>query len=142
MPGRDPADQAQSGDGAAFVLWLAGQLGQPQQGERGARGAGGNRRVVQLLAPRDQYLAINGRREEPAMLGVCEARDHLIGELDGVPEPALLAGRLEQRDHRFEQMRMVLEIGADLGVPVVVGAEQAPVLVAQLGEDEPGPGAG
>ena len=53
-------------------------------------------------------------------------------------EPALLAGRFEQRDQRLEQEGVVLEVGVDLGLPVVVGAQQAPALVAQLAQDELG----
>ena len=56
------------------------------------------------------------------MLGVGEARDQLVGERGGSVEPALLAGGFEQREQRLEQERVILEVGADLGLPVVVGA--------------------
>ena len=42
--------------------------------------AGGDRRVLEVLAPRDQRFAVGGGREEAAVLGVGEARDQRVGE--------------------------------------------------------------
>ena len=77
-------------------------------------------------------FAVGGGREEAAALGVGEAGDQLVRERHGLLEPALLAGRFEQRDQRLEQVGVVLQVGADLRAPVVVGAQQPPLRVAQL----------
>ena len=62
-----------------LVARLAGEQREPQEPERGRRGAGGDRVVLDLLAPRDQRLAVVGGREEAAVLGVGEAREQLVG---------------------------------------------------------------
>ena len=69
----------------------------------------------------------DGGREEAAVLGVREAGDHLVGQRDRLLEPALLAGRFEQRDQRLEQEGVVLQVRVDLGAAVVVGAQQPAV---------------
>src|SRR5205823_7985968 len=137
MPRSDLVQQSQDRDGVALVALLAGQLRQAQQAQRGARAAGGNRRVLELLAPHDQgFLLVGGGREEAAALGVGKAPDQLLGEARGLGQPALLARGFEQRDQRLEQEGIILEVARDLRLPVVVDAQQLTALVAQLAEDE------
>jgi hypothetical protein len=58
------------------------------------------------------------------LLRVREAGDHRLGREHSLLEEPLLAGRLKQHRERFEQKRIVLQIGVELGVSVVVRAQQ------------------
>ncbi len=124
---RDLAQQPQHGEARDARTRLAGELGQAQQPDGGARGAGGNGGVLEVLAPHDQLFAVGGGGEEAAVLLVGEARDQLVGQLACVLEPALLAARFKQRQQRLQQEGVVLQVGADLGLAVVVGAQQTAV---------------
>ena len=53
-------------------------------------------------------------------------------------EPALLERRFVQRQQRFQQEGMVLEVGVEPALAVLVGAQQASVGVAQIPQDELG----
>ena len=78
---RDLAHKRERAERLALVLVPRRvSCGEAQQAHRGARGAGGDRRVLEVLAPRDQRFAVGGGREEAAALGVGEARDHRVGE--------------------------------------------------------------
>ena len=83
-----------------------------------------------------------GGGEEAAALGVAEAGDHGLGEGLGLLEPALLEGRFVKRQQRLEQEGVVLQVGVEMGPAVLVGAQQAPVGVAQGAEHELGAAAG
>src|SRR6185437_4750840 len=72
-----------------------------------------------------------------------ETLDRLLGERDGLVEPARLAACFEQRDRRLQQERVVLQEGGDLRLATVVGTQQASVLVAHVARQELGaPGGG
>src|SRR5215207_11456435 len=73
MLGRDGVQQPQHAERRLLVAMLAGQRAEPQQPERGGRRAGGDRRVLELLAPRDQRLVVVGDGEEAAALAIREA---------------------------------------------------------------------
>ena len=94
--------------------------------------------VVDVLAARDQLLVVVRGREEAAVLGVAEVLDHRVGGLARGVEPALVEGRLVERQQRLDQVGVVLEVGVELRLAVLVAAKQAAVLVAQLGPDELG----
>ena len=100
----------------------ARRLGSPvswaeaQQAERGARGAGRDRRVLEVLAARDQRLRRRRRsRRSRRARGRRSARSARRRAPCAAQEPALLAGRFEQRQQRLEQEGVVLEVGVDLG---------------------------
>ena len=120
----------------ALVGVLAGQRGEPQQPERGRRAARGDRRVLEVLAPRDELLVVVGGREEAALLGVGEALDDRVGERARLAEPARLEGRLVEVQQRLEQERVVLEVGVELRLARVERAQQPPAVVAHARQDE------
>ena len=66
----------------------------------------------------------------------------VVGQRAGALEPARLEGRFVEGQQRFEQEGVVLEVGVEAGVAVLVGAQQAAVVVAQRVEDELGAAAG
>ncbi len=140
MARRDLGYERDRAERVALVLLVAGELGEAQQADGCAGGAGGDGGVLEVLAPDDQRFAVCGGREETALLGVGEAGDHLVGQRHGLVKPALLAGGFEQRDQRLQQEGVVLEVGVDLGLAVVVGAQQAAATVAHLALQELGAG--
>ena len=77
---RDRVEQAEHAHGALLVLVLAGQGRQAQQPVGGARVAGGDRVVLEVLAPGDELLVVGRGLEEAAALLVGEALDHRVGE--------------------------------------------------------------
>ena len=80
-----------------LVARLARQRGEPQQPERGRRAAGRDRRVLELLAARDQ-LVVGADGEEAAALGVGEALEDLVRERPRLGEPAVVERRLVERE--------------------------------------------
>ena len=92
--------------------------------------------VLEVLAPRHQLLVVGRGLEEAAPLRVGETLDHGVRQGPGLGEPAGLERGLVERQQRFEQERVVLQVGVQLGLSVLVGAQQAPLPVAQLAQDE------
>ena len=72
---RELVEQAQLAERGVLVARLAGQGREPQQAERGGRAARRDRRVLEVLAARDERLVVVGGREEAAALAVGEARE-------------------------------------------------------------------
>jgi hypothetical protein len=118
-------DELERPDGGPLVGALAGQGGEPQKPEGGARGAGGDRRVVDVLAPGDELLVVGGGREEPAPVGVGEALEDDVAEAPGLGEVPLVEAGLVEGEEGLEQERVVLEVGAELGLAVVERAARA-----------------
>src|SRR5829696_9710193 len=108
--GRDLVQQPQDAQRRVLVAMLPGERGQPQQAEGGGRSPRRDRRVLELLAPRDQRLVVVRGREEAAVLEVGEAREDRLGKLARGAEPARVERRLVQRQQRLEQERVVLEV--------------------------------
>ena len=123
--GADPVEQ--SGDHALrllLVAMVAGQRSESQEAVRGGGVARGDRVVVDVLAARDQLLVVGGGGEEAAVLGVGEALDHRVRGRAGGVEPARLEGRLVERQQRLDQKGVVLQIGIQLRLAAVEGAQQ------------------
>src|SRR5215212_8635923 len=97
--------------------------------------------VADLLAAGDQLFVVGGGRVEAAALGVAEALDRLLCQGVRLGVPAGLESRLVERQQRLEQEGVVLQVGAEVGASVLVGAQQAAFGLAQLLEDELGAGA-
>ena len=66
----DRVQEPQHAERRLLVGVFARERGEPQQAVRGRGGAGRDRRVLELLAPRDQRLVVVGGGEEAAVLGV------------------------------------------------------------------------
>ena len=74
--GGDLAQQREHAERLALVLLLAASAARGAAAPaRRSEPPGGDRRVLEVLAPRDQRFAVRGGREEAAVLGVGEARD-------------------------------------------------------------------
>ena len=69
----DRRQHSQDAERLRFVLVRARQRGQAQQPERGRGAAGGDRRVVEVLAPRKAVGLAGAGREEAAALGIGES---------------------------------------------------------------------
>ena len=133
---RDRVQQPDRAERRLLVAILARQCREPQQGERGGRLAGGDRVVLDLLAPGDQLLVVLVGREEPAVLAVGEALEDRVGERLRLGEPPRVERRLVERQQRVEQERVVLEHRPQPRLAAVVGAQEAAVLVAHAGDEE------
>ena len=81
----DRVQQPQHAERRLLVAVLAREPGQPQQPEGRRRRPGGDRRVLEVLAPGDQRLVVVGGGEEPAALRVGEALEDRVGERPGLP---------------------------------------------------------
>src|SRR6201999_1581702 len=108
---RDRVQEPDHAHRRVLVARIAGQPGEAQQTERGRRGAGRDRRVLELLAARDQRLVVVGGGEEAAALGVGEALQDRVRERARLAEPARVERGLVQGQQRLEQERVILEVG-------------------------------
>src|SRR3954452_3490302 len=90
----DGVQQPDRPEARLLVAVLAGQRGEPQEPEAGGRLAGGDRVVLDVLAPRDQPRVVSGGGEEAAVLGIEEALEDGVGERARLGEPARVEGRL------------------------------------------------
>jgi hypothetical protein len=84
-------------DRRVLVARVTGQPREAQQPERGRRAAARYRRVLQLLAARDQLLVVGRGGEEAASLRVGETVEDLLGQRARLVEPARVECRLVQR---------------------------------------------
>ena len=92
--------------------------------------------VLEVLAPRQQLLVVGRGLEEASVLRVGETLDHGVGQGTRLGEPARIEAGLVQGEQRLEQERVVLQVGVELGLAVLPGAQQPPVGVAQRAEHE------
>ena len=121
---------------AVLIALFAGQRGKAKQPEGCRRVAGGNRVIVDVLAPGDQLLMVAGRGEEPALIGIFEELDHPIGCLPRRFEPANLKARLVERQQGLDQIGVVLEIGVEPPAALLPGPQQPSIVAAKLVQDE------
>ncbi len=76
----DRPQQTQDADGVLFVGRVAGQPREPQQRQGGGGVTRRDRRVIEILATRDQHLVVTRGGEEATPFGVREPRDHRVRE--------------------------------------------------------------
>ncbi len=119
-----------------LVSVLARQGGEPQQAECGRRSSCGDRRVLQVLASRDQRLVVVGNAEEPTSIRVEEPLQERVGQVLGGGEEPRLTARLEQGQEGLEEEPVVLEVGAVGRPAATVGAQQASVAVDEFPQHE------
>jgi len=92
--------------------------------------------VVELLRAGDELLAVRGREEEAAVLGVAEELDGEPGEPVGLLEPAQLAGRDVQLEQPVGRVRVVVEEAGAARAPLAEAAQEPPLAVRQRAEQE------
>ena len=129
-------DEPEHGDAAPLELVVAVDPREAEQHVREHRVAGRERMVVELLRPRDEALAVDGREEEAAVLVVGEELDREPREPVRLLEPPQLAGRDVQLEQAVRDVRVVVEVAGAARAPVAAAAAQPAVLVGERAEQE------
>src|SRR5262245_39740280 len=81
---------------------------------------------------------IVSRKEKSADSSVLEMLEHYVGQPHGFVDPAFVERGFVKRDQGVDKVRIVVEVGVDLGLAVTPGMQEAAVGPRHLLQDEIG----